>query len=577
MLPVLLAFLTQVPLTAGIPADSVEEIRKAARRAESAFERLARSLVPLEWGRSGTRCDEIVGRFCLTYDSGTVYDPPPEDGRVVDARRTAIEALRLAFSYEPHRLETSGPLVRYLVEDERASEAVSAARTYAALSRDSIWGPLLLGFALHGARDDTASARLFAHALARLPVEDAERIRDIEWLMSSGDRGVYGDADAAQRERLEQRLWRFADPLYLTPGNESWTEHVSRHVWSRLLEMTPLVRGVLRWGRDLEQLTVRYGVPAGRTRTWGTVYQEGSLVEHYHPDQLAYFPEDLLDRGAPPAPLPGDSWELERSRSRSGFAPLTLRRLQAMSHQVTRFPAGDAVLVRVDGAMPLDTLASGRVETGLWLLRDGLDQTAAQRGSHDPAGDTVRFHHEAEARPGEYVYSIEALDGSRLAARARYGITIEAAPPGPALSDPLVARPYGRGQLPDDRNHPALDPFTDLVFTASDTIGLFAEIHSLEVGAGGEVHFRVDLSIREADRDALPARIVSWLGQRLGLSSPSPPPRVSWEASAPAGRVIVATDVRLDGLDSGNYVIVLDVADLTTARRTTTRRIIRLR
>jgi hypothetical protein len=70
---------------------------------------------------------------------------------------------------------------------------------------------------------------------------------------------------------------------------------------------------------------------------------------------------------------------------------------------------------------------------------------------------------------------------------------------------------------------------------------------------------------------------VSWLGQRLGLSSPSPPPRVSWEASAPAGRVIVATDVRLDGLDSGNYVIVLDVADLTTARRTTTRRIIRLR
>lgn len=576
MLAVLTALLTQVPLTAGIPADSVEEIRKSARRAEAAFERLARSLVPTEWGRSGTRCDEIIGRFCLTYDSGTVYEPAPEDARVVDARREAIEALRLAFSYEPHRLETSGPLVRYLIEDERASEAASAARTFAALSRDS-WGPLLLGFALHAAREDSASTRLFEVALERLPAEDAKRIRDIDWLMSSGDRGVYGDADRAERERLVQRLWRFADPLFLTPGNESWTEHVSRHVWSRLLEMTPLVRGVLRWGRDLEQLTVRYGVPAGRTRTWGTVFQEGSLVEHYHPEQLAYFPEDLLERGAPPTPLPGDTWDLERARSRSGFAPATLRRLQFMPHQVTRFPAGDGSIVRVDGIMIGDTLATGPVETGLWLLRDGVDDAGSVRNSHAPAGDTLRFHHEVSVLPGEYVYSIEALEtDSRLGARARFGLTVEPHA-GPAVSDPLIARPWRNGELPTNRNDAALRPVVDLVFSATDTIGLFAEVHGLARGARGETHYRVDLSIRKADRDALPARIVSWLGQRLGLSSPAPPPRVSWEASARPGPVVVATDIHLDGLDRGNHVIVLAVTDVTTARQATSRRIVGIR
>lgn len=105
---------------AGVPPpDSVDRLRRAAQRAEANFERLSRRLIPIRWSSSGSDCDEIVGRFCLTWDSGRPADPVPEDGRVIDARRDAIEALRGAYSYLPGDFDTSAPLVRYLVEDGR--------------------------------------------------------------------------------------------------------------------------------------------------------------------------------------------------------------------------------------------------------------------------------------------------------------------------------------------------------------------------------------------------------------------------------------------------------------------------
>lgn len=293
---------------AGPDPDSVEALRKSARRAESEFERLARRLAPVRFSSfGGSRCDEIVGRFCLTYDGGEMPEPPEEPPRVELSRRLAIEALRHAYSYQAEEFETSGPLVRYLVEDDRASEAVSAARTFDVLSGDSIWGPLLLGFALHAATDDTAAERLYSVALGRLPDEDRRNVEDIEWLLSASDRGLYRKADNDERADLQARLWAFADPLFLTPGNERRNQHIARHVWSRILERAPVVADMHRWGRDLEELTVRYGIPTARSRTAATFTHRGSVVEHFDPDQLAYVPEDFFERGPPPTPLPGET------------------------------------------------------------------------------------------------------------------------------------------------------------------------------------------------------------------------------------------------------------------------------
>jgi hypothetical protein len=571
-------------LQPAVPDDSLERIRRTARRAETRFERLVRSLAPLRWGDSpGGPCDEIVGRFCLTFTTGTPREPEPEVPRVIDARREAIEALRMAFSYEGHSLATTGPLVRYLVEDDRAAEAVSAARTYDALARDSVWGPLLLGFSLHAAADDTAAERLFARGLAGLAPEQQAAIRDVEWILSHDDQRFYRTLSEPERARAEERLWRHADPLYLTPGNERRAEHMARHVWSRILEMTPLVGGMQRWGRDLEELTVRYGVPTARTRTWASgPLRQGGLTEHYDPDALAFVQEDLLTRGPMPSPAPGEGWRLDNPRARSSFAPRTIRRLEALPHQVTRFPANDRVILRIDAPVPgvEATNDDTSYRTGLWILdaetMAGLDSVASEVHAMRQTG---RLHHELAVTPGGRVYSMELMaSGTGLAARSRYAIDLELPEPGaPQLSDPLLAKPF-RGTLPRGREDPVMEPHGDLVMAEGDTIGLYAEVGGLREDAEGVRQFGVDLSIRRADRDAFPARAVAWLGRRLGLSSAPVPPRVSWrDRRDGTGSAIIAVDLPLSDLPGGLHAVTLRVTDVLSGRESTTRKLIRIR
>jgi tetratricopeptide (TPR) repeat protein len=566
-------------LQAAPPPDSTEAIRADARRAEAEFERLARRLAPVEFGAyTGGECDEIVGRFCLRYDTGQPEEPKPEVDRVTLARRLAIEALRKAFSFQAGELATSGPLVRYLVEDDRPREALSAARTYAALSEDAIWRAFLLGFAHHAAEEDTTAERLFDEALARLPEDERARIVNVHWLLGPDDRGRYEDLDVPARRAFERRLWSFADPLFLTPGNERRAEHVARHIWSRMLERAPRVAGMVRWGRDLDQLTVRYGVPYARTRSAGTVMREGSLIEHWDPDQLGYVPEDLLTRGPPPPPPPGETWTLDNPRTRSGHAPETIRRLESLDHQLTVFPDGDSSIVQVDAALPLDSAASGHLaaEIGLWVLDSAFDTIAVQRARTRAAADTIAFRLRARGPRGGFLYSAEVLETeTELGGRARYAVDGLPAGGGVAVSDPLLARPYGTA-LPTGRDDPALRPLTDLTIARGDTIGLYAEAHWPRAAAT-EARYRVELLIRRGDRASLPARVVSWLGQRLGLSEPDVPPRLAWTASVPAGTpAIIAADLRLEGVAAGLQIIELRVTDVATGDRAVGRRLMRI-
>jgi hypothetical protein len=573
--------LTLLLLQASAPSpDSVSALRKAARRAEAEFERLARQLAPVKFSSmDGTQCDEIVGRFCLRYDVGEMPAPPEEPSRVTLARRLAIEALRHAFSYKAEELATSGPLVRYLVEDGRAQEGASAARTFAALSGDSIWGPLLLGFALHATQDDTAAERLFAEGLSRMPAKERRRIEDVEWLISYDDRRRYKKLEPARRADFHTALWAFSDPLYLTPGNERSNEHIARHIWSRVLELAPLVGEMTRWGHDLLELTVRYGTPSARTRSPGTVGRSSGLVEHFDPHQLAYVPEDLLTRGPPPTPLPGETWTLENPRTRSGHAPRTVRKLVPLTHQITRFPQGDSAILRVDAAMTLDgEAARDSVLTGFWVLAPGGRRIRELRGTGTPSRDTVRFSFETALSAGEYVYSAEGLEPqSRYGSRARYATDIPFATGGLRLSDPLIAEPFRTGALPARRSDPVLRPRASLAFQAGDTIGLYAESRGFSATSIGRAAYRVELSLRRADRSSLPSRLVSWLGQRLRLAGAEPAPRLSYEAEGdPSGTAVIAVDLPLDARSAGLYVLTLEITDLVNGERSRSSRVLRI-
>ncbi len=581
-LPILFA-LFQAVVPGPIPDDSAESLRRAARSAERTYESLLRRLAPTRMGGSGAdRCDEIVGRFCLIYDGGEPPKPDTVPWRVVRARQDVVEALRRAFAARPGDLETAGPLIRYLIEDSRADEALSAARTFAWASPDSVWGRLLLGYAHHAAGEDSLADARFDEALALMDEEDRRRYESIDVLLHGKERSVYKGLEGDDRATYEHRFWRLADPLYLLSGNERRAEHFARHVWSRLLAQAPRVQGMHRWGKDLEELTLRYGVPTSRERiiSW-SMLQPDSYVEHYHPDLLTFVPESLWTRGVSGIPRPGDPWSLERDRARSGYAPHIIRRLVFLTHQVARFPAGDSIEVRLYGGMPLDTVASGRsdVVAGCFLLDQRYEFLIRERERGPVMADTARIECSASLAPGVYVYSLELLEtATRLAGRARYSVDVPGYPAtGVTLSDPVLVQPFGEGDLPLGRDDARLHPLTDLMIRADRSVGLFAEAHRLEAGPDGVTHYGVRLALRRADSPALLTRAVRWFGRTLGLVDEDLPPELEWEGTGEAGQpAVIAVDVPLIGLDPGLYELELTVTDRRGGSSFTSRRLLRI-
>lgn len=571
-----LALQAPVPASAG-PADSLAALRKSARTLEIRYERLVRRTAPVRLGGwDGTSCDEIVGRYCVRYDSPGDPPPPsqPEPAEVTDARRAAIEALRGVFSLVPGEFEVAGPLVRYLVEDGRAGEAVPAARLFHAVSSDSVWGPFLEGFALHATGRTGSAEAAFGEALGRLPDVERERILGLEWILEDQDRKAYTKLGTDEKRRFEDRFWRAADPLYLLPGNESRSEHLARHVWSRILERAPVVLGMQSWGSDLEQLTVRFGPPFARSRVAGRIGTDDAIVDHFDPRQMAFTPRDLLTDGVPPTPLPGRPWELARKKTRSGYSVRGLRSVRYLPHQVSRFPDGEGFRVRVDALFAdSGTATHGRIETGFWLLDGDGVAVAEQRSPIDQQADTVRFSFESDVRPGAWVYAVEALDpADSAAARARYAFDVDPAAPGPRLSDPVILEPFRGRPLPKARTDAAFRPVADLTFVRADTVAVYVEGAGLT--AGGRASLR--LSVQPASRANLPARLLRWIGRRIGLAAPRDPVFVEWTATADTrGRIVLAFELPPQDFGDGDHVLMARLTDLATGVDSDSRRVIR--
>ncbi|MGH7483652.1 MAG: hypothetical protein ACRELV_16005 [Longimicrobiales bacterium] len=580
----LLALLAPQQLGPPDPPD-VDSLRHHARRIEAVYERRIRQYAPLsESGGSSGRCHERVGRYCLFFDDADEpEDPiPPEHEAVVAARRAAVRALRRAFAAAPAEPEIAGSLIRYLVEDDRTAEAVSAARAHRSLAADSARGALLLGFALHHDGRIAAAEAEFRRALRALPEERRIRLEDLDVLLSARESEVYDGLDPAARARYTERLWALADPLYLIEGNGALTEHLARHVWTELLPGAPWVRGKVSWGDDLEELTLRYGVPVSRERIRGSFQRDDRFVERFDPAEVAVVPASLSDTASLLAPPPGEPGGLDPARPRSAHTPRALRLLIDVAHQAAVVPLGpDSVEVRVAAALPLDSVVAerpARLLAGLFLRSaDSLAPAAAATADFAVEGDTAHWAGRVRVPNGRYVYSIELLEEeSRLAGRARYLLSTPAMPSGDGscgLSDIIVARPLGRG--PTRGGADSAKPVPALTFAAGDTIGVAVEIGACAPLAGSRL--RVALAIESAERAPAPIRAIRWVGRALGLVERERAPRLVWEQiferpseDAPE----IAVDLVLEGLEPGLHALVLNVDG--PAGRVERRRLIRI-
>ena len=571
----MLAIFALLQLGAAIPADSVEKLRDRARNAEARYERLARSTAPLSWGGGGGNCDEIVGRFCIRFDSLSKPPETTEDVEVTAARRDAIEAVRRFFSAAASDRRAAGPLVRLLVDDDRAREAASAAGAYAALSRDSVWGELLQGYALHAAGDHGVAEQHYTRGIARMDSTTRRRWRDPSWLLDDAEQRAVSRLPAAARAQYETRLWRLSDPFWLTEGNETWLEHVSRHLESALLKDVPFVSGMTSWGEDVYELTVRYGTPTARTRINNSnpLASAGSnFVEYWDSASRSYVPPRLLLEGYPSAPEPGIKPLLYAARARTGYA-WRGERVVEIEHQVTRFIDGGAVVLRVDAAVHADTTPSrAPTEATLFTADSLLSALRVARAPLTWQKDSGQVTLVARAPPGHLVYSVEVIDSAaQLAARARYALSAHLPDSAPWLSDILVCAPFPAGAHPARYDDSALAARPSLVLRRGDTLGIYAEAYRLREG---ESSLEVQLSIEPADPPHAVRRLFDWVGRAAGLAGPPTQPRVAWTEATTAVVHALSVNLPLDPRLRGRHMLVMRITDPVRGASAVSRRLI---
>jgi hypothetical protein len=549
--------------------ESAEDTLSSARDAQRRFERLRRQWSPATrqpW--SGSNCDEIVGRICLRHHEGSDWWPRAEDPRLLEARDALLATLARSASFLPGEAWITGQRALYLAEAGRWSEAEAVARTCLAEEPASCGG--LLGLALHGSGRFTDAERAFREAIAALPMERRDEWTDPSVLLDPEARGAYEelvDLSPASTPSQRELVWRLADPLFLVEGNDRLTEHWSRRVWASLKHNTANAYG-MSWGRDLEEVMVRYGWEVGWERAVDISARlaPDAMVGHHHPESRGYMPPAEVLRN--PLASSADVWRFSVDRPRDGYAPSYAPVIVPLQAEVLRFPRGSRLAVLAVYALPEDTThhaahghppfeppASFRglpLESGLFLLSTSRDSLIEVRRSSAPLGALL-----LDAPNGEYLASVEVWDPARgFAARLRQGMGTPTGGP-VTLSDLLLLD----APLPDSTSleEAALHARTPGTVSPGERISVGWEVHGL--GQRAEiVSYRMSLA-RES------RGFLRSVGEWLGVARAEEPLRIAWEESGPSapGPSFRSVTLELPDLDPGRYRLRLE---LSTAGRT---------
>ncbi len=505
------------PTALGHFADSVA-LHRSARNAQARFERIRVQHAPWSTWPSGGPCDETVGRFCLRFppeprggwSDDPTWLPPPEAREVMVAREELLMALARVAREHPGNHWVEGQRVRYLGEAGRWEEALAVAR--ACRVPRAGWCSGLEGLALHHMGRIAEAEGVFLRALEELPPPERERWMDLEWVV---DRDVWGDlrrAEGAEKLTLEARIWGLSDPLFLLGGNAFRTVHMARRMEAELQAEARNPHG-LSWGRDMEEMLVRYGSEVAYERVRDRSYVPGPVpvVGRYDPFSRGIIPsaQGLRD----PSSAPPEAFATTERRVRSRHAPPSAPTIHRLGAQVARFRRGEEILVVAAWGLrhPVPTgpdsadvrPPAGILESGAFLLpvedprRDAL-RSGSGRAWDDPRGDGIRGVATVGGRPEGQVLSLEVLDRSgQRAWRHREGVAM-------------------------DPRHRDVVAISDLLLLEVDGGGSGSPGPAGASNGGGEGPGRSDEVVRDVLEDHLSRALP-------GVALPAGPVEVAWE------------------------------------------------
>jgi hypothetical protein len=439
-----------------------------------------------------------------------------------------------------------------------------------------------------------AALERFRHGLEIMDPEEARRWRDPAVLLdgrgsrvlenaaeadlkdeegvASGDRLASRTAD--DWEELRARIWILADPLYLVAGNDRESEHYARWTFSKMHEgaQNPFR---MRWGDDLEELTVRYGWDRGWERVRQDIRTMGgppSVIGHQLPGGKQFVPPGWVLEGS--SDTASGAWFPEEARPRSVYVPAYAPTLLPGIAQVAVFHRGDSILVAAATELPggLDTtptssslsppggdepdrgaigwpppaLLDRPQQTGLFLVDEGGRVRSATGSPREgPLHLTVPA--------GPYLLSVEAWAPEEgVSGRIRHGIVSEVIPEDLAtLSDLLLLRSGDR--LPQTLGSALPRMRSSTRLTLHDEIVLGWEIFGL---GWRQERVSFELSFYE-EGESFFGRVGRW----LGFGGREEPLRIDWSEPAPSeiGPWFRSVEITIPDVDPGDYVFRLRV------------------
>ena len=476
---------------------------------------------------------------CLAARGDRCFGGDHEDWRcrrVFDCRTPAV---RLQFVMEligavddrpddPHLVAQA---VYGLARVGRTQHAVDQARRCRAAAW---WCDLMMGLAMQRAGRSYEAGDHYRSALRGADPELACRLTDIRELLDGGDGASYRrlPCPGPERTEFEERFWWLSDPLLTRPGNDRWSEHVTRRL--ELLLHERLHRAVYN-----RRATPRYHIDVTRRGHPDSWRPRGRDLETWRSEEGARYrftPASLLGDG-----LGALRYELEASRWDEGFTPTEYGTVYDLPGQVARFLDGDSLVLAV--AADLDAVPFGSPVTRFIA--------SSEPGSVTdyivPPGDSgPSFSVSVAAAP--HLVAVEAVGGGRAAARMRRGVVpLDAG--ALVLSDPLLADPLRPG-LPATRGEAVDAMLPQTRIGSANDIVVYWEVYGLEAGQA----MQVSLAVQRGG-----AGMVTRVLRSLSGREAAPAPVVSWteEASGPSHPMALA--LRVDRLADGEYDLRIEV------------------
>ncbi len=467
---------------------------------------------------------------------------PPEPDPIVRARDALLVSLDSLGALLPGDAWALGQRVRYRVEAGRLDEAAATASACGLVDR---WRcDALLGLVEHVRGDARAAEVAFRRALAAMPGETRARWLDLDPLLD-GDLGRWLE-ESADSLAAVRRIWTLADPLFLAPGNDRWTGHLSRwaHATSSEGAWSP---HQMRWGGDLEEAVVRYGWPVAWERAWPRGGESsGAVVGRDAPGARRFLPPAEALAAPRPDAAPW-TWAEPRGHARTAYLPPYLDSLGALDAQWGRFWREGGVAIVAGWTAPAYGLP---VRSGLFVERGGA--LALDVRSRAPPGTPVRLSGLAPWSESAVVSLETWAPGDRKARRLRATLSARPLVAGLlSISDLVLIE--GRADPVDLAGVArAIRPTSDV--DGDEALAVAFEIYGLAPGSG-PIGFQAWVERRD---EGLLARPLRW----LRLRGPKEEAVVRWEEGAPAaaGPWLKTFRIGLPALEAGLHDAVVQVA-----------------